>query len=299
MYLGITVLAIVANAGNAVAQQEPMYSQYMDNLLIINPGFAGSKETGVFMLVARNQWVSFDGAPKTQSFSYHTPIKELQIGLGFSVISDKIGPLKQTGIYFDYSYFLKVGFKYNLGMGLKGGFSFYRASLSDLQTIVPDPIYSKDIFKNFLPNFGLGAFLFSEDTYFGFSVPKLIENTISREDYTTEHVTKENIHIYFVAGKTFKLKENIHLKTNTMLRLVQNAPVSHDLNVMIGFNEEIWVGGMFRLGDSYGFLAQFNVSEKMLIGYSYDLAFSDLNAFNNGTHEIMFSYNFNIFNREK
>lgn len=299
LYTGIVILALTANSGVALAQQDPMYTQYMDNLLIVNPGFAGSNGTGNFMLVARNQWVSFDGAPTSRSFSYHTPIEKYKVGLGFSVLTDKIGPLTQTGFYFDYSYFMQVGEKYKLGMGLKSGFNFYRASLTELQTVSQDPIYSKDIFKNFLPNFGIGAFLFSDNTYFGLSVPKLVENTISREDYKTEYVSKEKIHLYFVAGKKFDLGENIQLKTNSMLRVVKNAPISVDLTSLVGFKEKFWVGGMYRFGNSYGILTQFNISEKILIGYSYDIIYSELNAFNSGSHEIMFSYNFDIFKSDK
>lgn len=296
LYIVIIALAIIfGGPGNVVAQQDPIYTQYMDNLLIINPGFAGSKETGNFLLVARNQWVSFDDAPKTRSFSYNMPVKNKNIGLGFSLMTDKIGPQKQTGIYFDYSYFLSVSEKYKLGMGLKAGVSFYRAALTDLNPIEPDPIFSNDINKNFLPNFGVGLYLFSDDTYLGVSIPKLIENKISRDDYETDYIRKQEIHFYAIAGKKFNLGENIQLKTNTMLRIVQNVPVSVDLTALVGFKEKFWVGGMFRVGDSYGILAQFKASDKMLIGYSYDLTYSVLNAFNNGTHEIMFSYNFDIF----
>lgn len=148
----------------------------MDNLLVINPGFAGSREPGNLLLVSRNQWVSLPGAPVTKSLSYNFPVKN--VGLGVSVLYDKIGPQKQTGVYFDYSYFLRVSENFKLGMGLKGGLSFYRTSLSDLITIEPDSIYSKNVYKNLLPNFGVGMYLFSENTYFGLSVPKLIQNTI-------------------------------------------------------------------------------------------------------------------------
>lgn len=275
------------------AQQDPLYTQYMDNLLVINPGFAGSRETGNLLLVSRNQWVSLPGAPVTRSLSYNIPVKN--IGLGFSVMYDKIGPQKQTGVYFDYSYFLKVSEKFKLGMGLKGGVSFYRASLSDLVTIDPDPIYSKDIYKNLLPNFGVGMYLYSDKTYFGVSVPKLIKNTITRDDYETEYVNKEQIHIYAVGGRNFALNEAFQLKTFAMFKYVQNTPLLFQATVMAGFKEKLWVGGMLRIGDSYGIVAQFQATDKMLIGYSYDLTTSDLNAFSNGTHEIMFSYNLNIF----
>lgn len=291
----ILLLVLFTCTKTAVAQQDPMYTQYMDNLQIINPAFTGSQDLASVMLVARNQWVAFDGAPQTRTFSFHTPVKTSKIGLGFSLLSDKIGPLNQTGIYFDYSYFLKVGFNYKLGMGLKGGFSFYRAALTDLQTVSPDPIYSRDIYKNFLPNFGVGAFLFSDNTYFGISTPKLVENNISREDYSSEYVSKEKVHLYIVGGKEFVLNEDWKLKGHSMLKLVKNAPASLDLTAMLGIRERFWFGGMFRVGDSYGILAQFNPADKILIGYSYDLTFSGLNAFNNGTHEIMLRYNLNLF----
>ncbi len=291
----IVASALFVLTEDANAQQDPMYTQYMDNLLVINPGFAGTKEIGNLLMVSRTQWVSFDGAPKTLSLSYHTALKEKNIGLGFSVLNDRIGPQKQTGVYFDYSHFLKISEKFRLGMGLKAGVSFYRAALTELNPIDPDPIFSNDIYKNFLPNLGIGFYLFSDDTYFGLSVPKLIRNTINDDDYLTEQIQRQEIHVYLVAGKQFTLSENMQLKTSTMLRYVQIAPVTWDITAMLGFKERFWFGGMFRMGDSYGILAQFDINEKMRIGYSYDITYSVLNTFNNGTHEIMFSYNFDIF----
>ncbi|NQU33815.1 MAG: type IX secretion system membrane protein PorP/SprF [Bacteroidetes bacterium] len=291
----IVALAIITWRKNASAQQDPMYTQYIDNLLVINPAFAGSQETGKLLLVSRNQWVSFPGAPTTKSFSYHAPLKTQNVGIGFSILNDKVGPQKQTGAYFDYSRFFQVSEDYKLGMGLKGGVSFYRAALTELNPISPDPIYSQDIYKNLLPNFGVGFYLFSNNTYFGFSAPNLIKNSISRNDYLTESVQKEEIHFYFVGGRKFQLGQNIHLKTYSMLRYVRIAPVTIDITALFGFKDKFWFGGMFRLGDSYGIIAQFKAGEKMLIGYSYDLTYSELNAFNNGTHEIMFSYDLNIF----
>lgn len=288
----------VVYSENIAAQQDPLYTQYMDNLLVINPGFAGSEENGSILLVARNQWASLPNAPVTRSLSYQTPVENRNYGLGFSVMYDKIGPQKQTGVYFDYSYFLRVSEDYKLGMGMKGGVSFYRASLTDLITIDPDPIYSQDIYENFLPNFGVGFYLFSDDTYFGLSVPKLIENKITRDDYETEYVNKEEIHVYFIAGKDFNFNQEFQLRTNAMLRYVKSVPLSFQLTALAGFMEKFWVGGMWRYGDALGIVAQFQAGKKMLIGYSYDFTTSQLNTLSNGTHEIMFSYDLNIFKKQ-
>lgn len=288
-------LAELLDAKTSFAQQDPMYTQYMDNLLILNPGYAGASENGNLLLVSRNQWVSLPNAPVTRSFSYNTPVKNKNIGLGFSVMYDKTGPQKQAGIYFDYAYFLKLSDKYKMGMGLKGGVSFYRASLTDLVTISPDPIYSQDIYRNFLPNFGVGTYIYSDKSYFGISVPKLIQNTITRDDYQTQYVNREKIHLYIVAGKQFNLGEDISLKTSAMLKYVQNTPISYQETVMFGFREKIWLGGMYRMGDSFGFIAKFEASDKLQIGYSYDITTSALNVFGNGTHEIMLGYRFDLF----
>lgn len=291
----IGLLVFAAGHKNISAQQDPMYTQYMDNILVINPGFAGSQEIGNLKLVSRNQWVSFPGAPKTNSISYNTRLKQQKVGIGFSILTDKVGPQKQTGVYLDYSYLLTVSEYFKMGMGLKAGVSFYRAALTELNPIVPDPIYSKDIYKNFLPNLGVGMYLFSDDTYFGFSVPNLIKNTISRDDYLTDYVQKEEMHIYLIGGKQFSLSDEIQLKASSMIRYVRIAPLTLDITALFGFKERFWVGGMFRIGDSYGILTKFHATEQMVIGYSYDLSYSELNPFNTGTHEIMFSYNFDIF----
>lgn len=291
----LVFLAIWFAGKTTTAQQDPMYVQYIDNLLIVNPGFAGSKPFGKLLLVSRNQWVSVPGAPVTNSFSYNTPLRNKNIGIGFSIMNDKIGPQQQTGVYFDYSYLLKISDNFRLGMGLKGGVSFYRASLSELDPIDPDPIFSKDIYKNFLPNLGVGLYLFSDKTYFGMSIPKFIENTITREDYETGYVQKQKIHFYYVMGRQFTLAEDFDLKASSMIKIVKNAPISADITALAGFRERFWIGGMFRFDSAFGIISQFQITEKMIIGYSYELPIERVNNFSNGTHEIMFGYNISLF----
>jgi len=295
----MVALAIMFAGRSAIAQQDPMYVQYIDNLLVVNPGFAGSKADGRILLVSRDQWVSIPGAPITRSLSYNTPLKNKNIGLGFSVMNDKIGPQQQTGVYFDYSYILKISDTYRMGMGLKGGVSFYRSALTELNPIDPDPIFERDIYKNFLPNLGAGLYLYSNKTYFGMSIPKFIQNTITREDYETGYVQKEKIHFYYVMGSQFKLAEGFDLKASSMIKIVKNTPISADISAMAGFKERFWLGSMLRFGSAFGVIAQFQVTSKMVIGYSYELPFQHINNFSNGTHEIMFGYNLNIFKSEE
>jgi len=277
------------------AQQDPMYTQYMENIEILNPAYAGSKDVLSMMAVSRNQWVSMPGAPDTRSLSINSPINRSNMGLGLSILSDKIGVIKQNGLYADYSYKLNFSNGRVLALGLKGGINFYQAGLADLQTNDPnDPVFAQDINRSFLPNLGVGAFFSSNRYYLGLSAPKLIENKISANGFSTQNVSRERIHLFFMAGYVFDVNRIVKFKPSIMARFVANSPVSFDLNSTFMFYDRLWVGAMYRLGDSFGGLFQLKVTNQIKIGYSYDLSINQLGAYNGGTHEIMVTYDFNL-----
>ena len=77
---------IVLFATQVRAQFEPQFTQYMFNEMFINPAYAGSREHIALTALYRNQWVGIEGAPKTQTFSVHAPLRNEKIGLGFSIL---------------------------------------------------------------------------------------------------------------------------------------------------------------------------------------------------------------------
>ncbi len=291
----ILVLWLLFCARESFAQQDPMYTQYMENLLIMNPAYAGSKDLLSMMLVSRNQWVSMSGAPVTRSFLMHSPIKGQQMGLGFSFLSDEVGPVKQTGVYVDYSYTLSFSNRRSLSLGLKGGVNFFDAGLSDLTTNDPnDPVFANDINRKFLPNFGVGAFYYTPRYYLGLSVPKLIENTITENGVSTQSISKEQMHVFFMAGYVFDVNRIVKFKPSILTKYVKNAPVSLDITGTFLFYERLWLGAMYRVSDSFGGLLQIQATNQLKIGYSYDLPINKLGAYNNGTHEIMVTFDFDF-----
>ncbi|HAH23066.1 MAG TPA: hypothetical protein DCL77_04770 [Prolixibacteraceae bacterium] len=284
-------------AGESFGQQDPMYTQYMENLMAINPAYAGSKDLLSMMAVSRNQWVGMANAPDTKTFAIHSPITNTNMGLGLSFLSDQIWPIKQNGLYMDYSYTLHFSNKRKLALGLKAGVNFYEAGVADLTTNDPnDPVFSSDINHSFLPNLGVGAFYHTDRYYLGLSVPKLIKNTINKTGFSSGQFDKEEIHIFFMSGYVFDVNRIVKFKPSVLTRMVSNAPVSFDLNSTFMFYDRLWLGAMYRLGDSFGGLFQLQVTNQMKIGYSYDFPISRLGAYNNGTHEIMVSFDFNLVN---
>ncbi|HEY3373373.1 MAG TPA: type IX secretion system membrane protein PorP/SprF [Prolixibacteraceae bacterium] len=291
------VIVLMFIAGESIAQQDPMYTQYMENLMTINPAYAGSKNLLSMMAVSRNQWVGMDKAPETRTFAIHSPIVNTNMGLGLSFLSDQIWPIKQNGLYLDYSYTLHFNNRRKLAFGLKAGVNFYEAGIADLTTVDPnDPLFADDINHSFLPNFGVGVFYHTDLFYMGLSVPKLIKNTINKTGFSTGQFDREEVHLFFMSGYVFEVNRIVKFKPSVLTRFVINAPVSFDFNSTLVFYDRLWVGAMCRLGDSFGGLFQLKATNQMKIGYSYDFPISRLGAFNNGTHEIMVSFDFDLGN---
>jgi type IX secretion system PorP/SprF family membrane protein len=289
----LLMLLLLVLGLNGFAQQDPMYTQYSNNPLIVNPAYAGSRGFGNLTGVFRKQWVGINGSPTTTSLSYNAPIRRYDFAAGASLLYDALGPVTQTGFYLDYSYQIKFDQKSTLSLGLKGGFNYFYMNYSALNTIDPDD--DVDILENeslFLPNFGVGAYYYSEKMYLGLSVPKLIRNSLEKKGNTIEHLNREEWHFFLMGGYIFNLTKNIDFKPSFMTRYANGAPLSLEVTATFMLYDKVWLGAMYRFGDSFGGLINWQITPKFNIGYSYDLTHSELRPFNRGSHEITLNYVF-------
>ncbi|MCG8581530.1 MAG: type IX secretion system membrane protein PorP/SprF [Bacteroidales bacterium] len=291
---------LISSLNKVSAQQDPMYTQYMFNTLAYNPAYAGTREVLSIMGLSRHQWVGFEGAPSTQTLTAHSAVGD-NVGLGFTIMHDRLDPTRQTGVYFDYAYRLMVTEKSKLSFGIKGGFNFYQNNFSSLSTgnVADDPALSGSDYNKFLPNFGVGIFYYSDKFYFGASIPKLLENKLDNGDIEVLGTSgKETRHYFFTSGYVFDLNENVKFKPSILARLTQAAPMSLDINMNFLLKEKLWVGGFYRIESSFGAIVQYQFNQQFKVGYGYDMTTNELSNYNNGTHEIMLLYEFN-FTKEK
>jgi type IX secretion system PorP/SprF family membrane protein len=278
------------------AQQDPMYTQYMNQLLSINPAYAGAKGVTSASVIVREQWTSWEDNPKTQNIFVHSPLNT-QMGVGGSIVNDKFGPVNNLGVYGDYSYTITYPKEKYLSLGLKAGFSFFDAQLTDLflgNYQPDDPAFRKDIEYRFLPNAGVGVYFSTPDYYVGFSVPKLIANRISPDDVETGTVSREELHAFFMGGYVFDVNRILKFKPYFMLRVTPNAPISTDLTAQFVFYERIWLGATYRVSDALGFMLQAQVTQQLKIGYAYDLTTNEFGNNGSGTHEILVNFDFSF-----
>lgn len=279
----------------SLGQQDPLYSQYNNSLLGINPAYAGSKEVLSVMAITRHQWVSFKGAPETQSLIIHGPFRSYKMGLGGSITQDNIGPIKNVGLSVDYSYKIAFANNLTLALGLKASVNFYNANLEDLQTIDPnDPVFQENVNQGFIPNFGLGALLYNDRFYAGISAPMLLQNRINRNSVQNDNLSKEDIQYMVMGGYVFNINPVVKFKPYMISRIVLNAPLSIDWAAQFIFYDKLWVGGTYRWGDAVSASLQVQLTPQLRVGYAYDLATTSLSSFNGGTHEVLVSFDFNF-----
>jgi type IX secretion system PorP/SprF family membrane protein len=289
----IIILFFVSNKNKLAAQQDPLYSQYMFNYLSINPAYAGSVNVLSLTAVTRHQWVGIDGAPVTQSFSIHSPIKAYNIGLGINLFRDKSGPISNNAFQVNFSYKLLVNKQTFLSFGLVSGVNNAYINVAEIANMnYDDPAFYSNLNK-YKPTFGAGLYVYNKTAYAGFSVPNLVENYYQNSTVNWKH----RRHYFFAAGKVFTLSDAFLFKPTTMLRWVQNAPLSVEATASFIYNEKFWFGATYRHADAIGALVCYQISPQLKIGYSYDISISKLSSYNSGSHELLLTYDFNFYGK--
>ena len=276
------------------AQQDPQYTQYMYNMNIINPAYAGISEGLSVGALYRSQWVGLDGGPETFTFNIHSPVGK-QLALGLSVISDKIGPVEETNAYVDVSYTIPLGMETRLAFGVKGGFTFHDIAIAESQiTLVDlsDPFFANAINET-TPNIGAGVYFYKPNKYYiSISVPNILNGV--HLDANGTKIGSESEHLFTAAGYVFDLSENFKLKPHALLKYAFDAPVSYDLNANLFMYDLVEFGVGYRLDDSFSTMINFQVTKDLRIGYAYDAINSGLDIVTDSSHELFINYDFNF-----
>lgn len=294
IFLGLILLSLLC--GRVNAQQEPMYSQYMFNMLHINPAYAGHRAVNSFTLLGRNQWVGLAGAPKTVSASWDARSDESNVGYGAQVYYDQLGIEKTTGIQGFYSYQIPFN-NSSLTFGVSGGVLNYRAAYTEAAAgaygthpIDPgDPLFQQDA-SGWLPTAGFGMLYSAERWYVGLSVPALLHTKVQAANYVNQSSTGADNHYFLTGGYIFNLSQAIKLKPSMLIKAVRGAPIEYDFNLNGWLNDVIGLGISYRTGDAVVGMFEVQITPKVRLGYAYDYTISDLKSYNRGTHELMLRF---------
>lgn len=288
--IAIILLWLLAIGTALKAQQETQHSMYFFNPLLLNPAYAGSQEAIQVTGTVRDQWTGLKGAPKTQVLSIHSPLKKESIGVGFTVLNDQLGITKNTGVYADLSYSIKVNKKNNrLAFGIKAGMDFFRQDFSNLKVNDnTDELYTDGFnYKKNLFNIGAGIYYYGKRHYIGISTPRLVKNKIN---LASDQQALQESHYYLFGGIVIKINPAINMRPSFIVKYVNNAPLSIEGNLSFLFYDKIWIGAMYRHKAAAGLNIMYNISQNLRLGYAYDYQLTLLQKFSQGSHEIMLSY---------
>ena len=277
------------------SQQDAQYTQYMYNTLSVNPGYAGSRGHMSITALYRSQWVGLEGAPTTQTLNIHSPIGYRGVGLGLSIINDKIGPVSETSTNIDFSYTVYTSFEGRLSFGLKTSANLLDVRFSELNQNIgqgPDKALYTDIRNKLSPNIGAGIYYHTNKYYIGLSVPRFLETDYF--DKSKLSIARDRMNFYLITGYVFDINNFLKFKPAIMAKAVEGAPVQLDLSANFMFDDKLIFGAAYRWDASVSGLVGFYLSDGFLIGITYDKEITELGGitFNSGSFEAIIRYDF-------
>jgi type IX secretion system PorP/SprF family membrane protein len=283
-----TLMAILV-VFSATAQQRPQFTQFMYNSLAINPAYAGADEVLSLTFVNRNQWSGVENAPSTQSFAAHTLIKNKNIGIGLTILNDKIGVHKNLTALTNYAYHINLSERTSFSMGLQAGVTNLKSDYASLLGNSNDPKLTRSINETVF-GFGAGVYFKSPRFQLGLSAPDLLSKVVRVND--TLSINIRRINLLAVSRYRFTLSESFEMEPGVMVKYFPDLPVSLDLNLNFIYRKVITAGLSYRGNESIDFLLRLQITPQLQFGYAYDYPIKYAAELSSASNELMINYQF-------
>ena len=273
------------------AQSDALYSQYMFNQFTLNPAYAGSRDALSAVLLYRNQWTGIENAPKTINFSAHSPFHKKNVALGMNIMMDQIGPTSIQSLAGTYAYHIKTNHG-DLSMGLRSGFISLKSDESMLN-FYNDQYENNGVVNVIIPNFDFGMYFFTDIFYAGASISHILEDNLmlSNNENTLLNFELQR-YVSLATGGVIEINSNLLYKPSMMVKFTPGFPINYDINSSFLFNKFLWAGVSYRSTNNIVLLFEWNISDQLRGGYSYDFDLSPLRSSRSGSHELFIGYDF-------
>ena len=283
LIISVTVLIVIQFAKAQNTKHYTPVNMYMMNTLLINPGYAGTKEAMSGSLMYGMSWVGMPGAGTLTAMSFDSPINWLKgrVALGGLATSSTYGVNTNTNIYGYYNYRIPIG-QGKLGLGLRAGVNNYSRNLTRADFRETDPLQVDE--SRWFPNFGLGVFWFTADYYVGLSIPDFFFPPSGSN--TFDHDVA-NYNYTFVGGVIFTVSDNVKIKPSALVTYTQNSPLVYQVSTsFILFQDMVWLGASYKPNGIVG-IAEFQFKKWLRFGYAYEFPIGDLTGYTSGSHEFL------------
>lgn len=286
-YLYILVVLFLCINNKGTCQTMPMYSQYMYNMVNINPAYAGNRGVPSLAFLWREQWSGLPGAPSTKSLSFDLPNNSKTMGYGIQFFDDKyVNVLSRSGINLFYNIKVRISDNGILGIGFKGGFYNNSKNLTNVNLgLIPgyDNAFASNI-NITVPQFGTGFFYNDNNFYFGMSMPDVL-TIVSKQEKKINQIIDN--HYFITSGYSLNINEDLQFKPSLMFKAAKGAPLAIDYNANFWLINKIGLGVSYRKKESVLGLLELQANPKLRVGYAYDMPFNKPNS-----HELFLRFEF-------
>lgn len=289
----IILLILVAGSIGLVGQQLPHYTQYMFNDFVINPAIAGVHNHYQIRTNHRFQWIGLVDPPLTNTIAFYGPHARLDMGYGGYVYNDVTGPTSRTGLTGAYAYNISVTGDIRLSMGISASVMQFRIDGTQLNPKdISDERILQVVSTTYLPDAGIGAYLYADEFYVGISAAQLLNNSI--EIFENKNgLNRLKTHINLTGAYRLEVDRDWILEPSLLVKGTAPKELSFDVTARAEWKKMAWAAVAYRFHESIGILAGYSYEESLFFGYAYDIGITSLRKYNSGTHEIMIGYRFN------
>jgi type IX secretion system PorP/SprF family membrane protein len=289
----ILILFILAGSMNLAGQQLPQYSQFMFNDFVLNPAIAGIHDHYQIRTNHRFQWVGMTDPPLTNSISVYGPHSRMDMGYGGTIFTDVTGPTSRTGVSGSYAYNIALFDDIRLSMGLNLSVLQYRVDGTQLTPKDPSDMFIQGVVSTtYVPDAGVGVYLYGDDYYAGISAAQLLNNKLEIFEEKTG-LNKLKSHLFIFGGYRYEVDRDWILEPSAIIKVTAPSQFRFEVNTKVEWMEMVWLATGYRFHEAVTVMAGYNYSDKIYFGYAYDIGITELRRYNMGSHEIMIGYRFN------
>jgi len=287
----VLIVCFIFGVSSYAQKTAPSYLLYRYNMTILNPAYTGVNEKPEIGVGFRKQQRDFEDDSSSQYASFSQGFQS-NLGLGVSIVNDKVFISKESSIAIDVSYKLQLDRINKLYFGMKVGGTFHMLDFNSLG--VNDPLFSGNE-TTFSPLVGLGAYLKGKRYFVNISSPNFVLSELQQPK--TDSLGKiisdsviEKLHVYIGTGYRFSLTETIDLTPSVFSRFVSNEDMLLDISAAADFSNKIEAGLAYRVNTSVIASVMLKLIKNTSLGYAYESSTSEYSAVSSGTHEFVMKF---------
>lgn len=274
----------------------PVYSQYLQNGMAINPAYTGTREVLSGFMSYRIQWMGTNGSPLLQSVSLHSPMKNDKVGLGLTAQFLSYGTTKSTSLYGSYAYHIRLR-EGRLSFGMKAGADLSNTDYTGLLLNDPDdPVFKTNDQSLVLPNAGAGVYYYTDRYYAGLAIPSFLSYRRSSSGSATPYHSFSQYQFILTAGALIDISPVLKFKPSFLIDYSLNNTkklAQFDINGNFIIGDLIWAGASYRISEKVAVgIIQVQINHQLMAGFSYDYPMGSMKSFSNGSTEFVLRYEF-------